>query len=188
MIRKALAAIAIMIVFLCSVSALTTSEPVPHYMYGQIRFGLYFDISINESVLPFDLDGSSVRYNENWQTIATGLIVGTYRLSSNNSDIYLTCSHTPLRLRNNEVTEHNQVNYRLYLMTEVGNQRFYSTTGSEIEIHGSALVSNGMINLIDKYIYVSLDEGNSADTAEVVENLAAGTYESTITFEIWVER
>ena len=188
MIRKAIAAIAALFVSLCSVFAVTTSDAVPHFMYGQVRFGLYFDVSIDESVLPFDLDGQSVRYNENWQTIATGLIIGTYRLSSNNSDIYLTCSHTPLRLRNNEVTEHNQVNYRLYLMTEIGNQRFYSTTGPEIEIHGSSLVSNGMINLVDKYIYVSLDEGSADNTAEVLENLAAGTYESTITFEIWVER
>ena len=179
----------ILIVFVCLFPLFSsTTETFPHSMYGQIRMAVNFDLTILEEVLPFDLDSAQVKFNEDYLTIARGLRIGTYRLSSNNTDVTMVVSHTPLRLRNNEVTEHNQINYRLYVMTEIGSPGFWSTTGNRIEISGPSLTSGGMINLIDKYLYVTLDEGSSNNTTNVLGALVSGTYESTVTFEIWVAR
>ena len=186
MIKKAL--LTILAVFLLVPLFASTDETFRHDMYGQIRMALNFDISMFEEVLPFDLDGVQVQYNEDYATIARGLRIGTYRLSSNNTDVIMTVSHTPLRLRNNEILTNNQINYRLYIMTGIGNPGFHSTRGEKIEIAGNQLASGGMINLIDKYMYVTLDEESSVNTQTVLGSLESGTYESTITFEIWVAR
>lgn len=156
-----------------------------HRLYGQIRTSVVFEVNILEEVLPFDLNSALVQYNTN-PSVATGLRLGTYRLISNNSNLKMVISHTPLRLQDETVTENNEVNYRLYLMTEVGSPGFVSTTGSAIEIVGTAVATNGMVSLIDKYLYITLDEGSAENTANKVAAIEAGTYESTITFELWV--
>ena len=163
------------------------AETHAHYLYGQIRTAIVFEVNILEEVLPFDLRGSLVQYNSSYLSVATGLRLGTYRLISNNKNIKVVVTHTPLRLRDESVTENNEINYRLYLMTEVGSPGFVSTTGSAVEIVGNEASSdNIMVSLVDKYLYLTLDEGSAESTAGKVEALAEGTYESTITFELWV--
>lgn len=179
---------AVMMLLFCTGIYASRTERFDFDMFGHIRMLLDFDVTMFEEVIPFDLDGVQVQYNEEYTTIARGLRIGTYRLSSNNTDVIMVVSHTPLRLRNNEVTENNVINYRLYFMTEIGNPGFYSTTGDAIEISGSSLSSGGMINLVDKYMYVTMDEGSRSRTEEVLASLASGTYESTITMEVWVAR
>lgn len=188
MIKKMLLLAAVMMLLVCSGLFASRTERFDFDMFGHIGMLLNFDVSMFEEVLPFDLDGIQVQYNEDYETIAKGLRIGTYRLSSNNTDMIMVVSHTPLRLRNNAVTEHNEVNYRLYIMTEIGNPGFHSTRGSRIEIPGNLLSSEGMVSLIDKYLYVTMDEESRSRTEEVLASLASGTYESTITFEIWVAR
>jgi len=188
MIKKMLLLAAVMIILLCPACFASRTEWFNFDMFGHIRMKLNFDVTMFEEVIPFDLDGVQVQYNEDYASIARGLRVGTYRLSSNNTDVIMVVSHTPLKLRNNEVTENNVINYRLYIMTEIGNPGFHSTRGDAIEIPGNQLSSGGMISLIDKYMYVTMDEGSRSRTEEVLSSLASGTYESTITFEIWVAR
>ena len=185
MIRKVVLSAVIILILLFPVAASTT-EWFAYDMYGQIRMAVSFNVDILEDVLPFDLDSVQVQYNQQYETIARGLRIGTYRLSSNSTDIFMTVSHTPLVLRTAGVIENNQINYRLYIMTGIGSPGFYSTPGTKIEIPGSAITSNGMVNLVDKYIYVTLDEGNESNTVDVLGALVPGTHESTITFEIWV--
>lgn len=182
MIRKILLAVLLVMIVLVPLFA----ETYPHYLYGQIRTSVVFEINIMEEVLPFDLDGPLVQYNSSYTSVATGLRLGTYRLISNNKNLKMIVSHTPLVLRDDTVTENNEINYRLYLMTEVGSPGFVSTTGSEVEIIGSEVASGEMVSLVDKYIYLTLDEGSSESTVNKVEALEQGTYESTITFELWV--
>ena len=157
-----------------------------HYIYGQIRTAVVFEVNIMEEVLPFDLSGSLVQYNSSYLSVATGLRLGTYRLISNNANLKIVVSHTPLRLVDETVTENNEINYRLYLMTEVGSPGFVSTTGSAVEIVGSEVATKDMVSLVDKYMYITLDEGSAEATANKVAAIEAGTYESTITFELWV--
>ena len=71
-------------------------------------------------------------------------------------------------------------------MTEIGSPGFVSTTGSAVEIVGTAVAINNMVSLVDKYLYLTLDEGSASATSNKVDALASGTYESTITFELWV--
>jgi hypothetical protein len=70
-------------------------------------------------------------------------------------------------------------------MTGTGSS-FVSTTGDVVEIDGTAFANDGLVDLSNRYMYVTLDEGNSATTATVLNALADGTYESTISFSIWV--
>ena len=157
-----------------------------HHIYGQIRTSIVFEVNILEEVIPFDLSGSLVQYNNSYQSVATGLRLGTYRLISNNTNLKMVVSHTPLRLIDETVTENNEINYRLYLMTGIRSPGFVSTTGSAVEIVGSDVSTEGMVSLVDKYMYITLDEGSSEATANKVATIEAGTYESTITFELWV--
>ena len=157
-----------------------------HYIYGQIRTSIVFEVNILEEVLPFDLSGSLVQYNSSYSSVATGLRLGTYRLISNNTNLKMVVSHTPLRLIDETVSENNEINYRLYIMTEVGSPGFVSTTGSAVEIVGTEVATKGMVSLVDKYMYITLDEGSAESTASKVAAIEAGTYESTITFELWV--
>jgi hypothetical protein len=188
MIKKMLLLAAVMILLVCNGVFASRTEWFDFDMFGHIRMLLNFDVTMFEEVIPFDLDGVQVQYNEEYTTIARGLRIGTYRLSSNNTDVVMVVSHTPLKLRNNEVNENNVINYRLYVMTEIGNPGFHSTRGDKIELTGNLLSDGGMISLIDKYMYVTMDEGSRSETERVLAALASGTYESTITFEIWVAR
>ena len=156
-----------------------------HHIYGQIRTSVVFEVNIMEEVLPFDLNSALVQYNDT-PSVATGLRLGSYRLISNNDNLKMVVSHTPLHLQDNTGTENNEINYRLYLMTGIGSPGFVSTTGSAVEIVGSDVSTEGMVSLVDKYMYITLDEGSAENTANKVSAIEAGTYESTITFELWV--
>ena len=156
-----------------------------HYLFGQIRQNLLFEVNIREDALPFNLDAPQVQYNAAYQTVATGINIGTYTLVSNSPYVKLTVSHNPLVNRDAGITENNTINYRLYLMTGTGSS-FVSTTGDVVEINGTLFAEDDLVNLSNRYMYVTLDEEDSDTTAAVLNALADGTYESTISFSIWV--
>ena len=181
--KKALSAL--LLILLLSPILLFADVAQPHYLFGQIGQNLLFEVNIREEALPFNLDAPQVQYNAAYLSVATGINIGTYTLVSNSPYVKLTVSHNPLVNRDAGITENNTINYRLYVMTGTGSS-FVSTTGDVIEISGIDFVQDGLVNLSNKYMYVTLDEGDSNTTAAVLNALADGTYESTISFSIWV--
>lgn len=160
-----------------------------HYILGQIRKDIFFEVTILEEAIPFDLDSTLVQYNEDPESIATGIRIGTYRLISNSPRIELRVSHTSLKHLDTSLTENNEIGYRLYLMTGTDDNptSFISTTGSEVVLDGSSVVQDGAVSLIDKNIYVTLDCGSLEATNNVLRSLESGMYQSTITFALWGE-
>ena len=154
---------------------------------GIVRSDLVFSVSIFEETLPFDLDSTLVNYNASSQTFATGIRIGTYTLVSRTPNIKLCVEHTPLVHTDQTLTENNQINYRLYLMTSETGQSFVSTRGELLEVKGTNVQNNGIISLIDEYMYVTLDEGSEGATNDIRSELETGIYRSTITFSVWVQ-
>ena len=153
-----------------------------------------------EEVLPFDLDGSEVAYNANYASTINGLRVGTYTLISNSDAFELYISHTPLVYKSgsgeNDTGTLSQIDYRLYAV--LGNESlFYSalsdsnastpdSTTNRILIAGDDsnvwTSSTTSLAIVSKSLYVSLEDNTSGSTAETVDDLKSGTYESTIYF------
>ena len=169
--------------FVCAAANDVYSFPIS----GIIRSDLVFTVSIFEETLPFDLDSTLVNYNTSYQSFATGIRIGTYTLVSRTPNIKLCVEHTPLVHTNQTLTEKNQINYRLYLMTTDTSQSFFSTRGELLEIRGTSVQEDGFVSLIDEYLYVTLDEGSEGATNDIRSELETGIYRSTITFSIWVQ-
>lgn len=165
------------------------ADAYPHYLLGQIRKDVFFEVTVLEEAIPFDLDSPLVQYNENYQSIATGIRIGTYRLISNTPGIELRITHTPLVHVDTSLTENNTIDYRLYFLmgTENNPTSFISTTGSEMILSGASVQDNGAISLVDKNIYVTLDCGGATATNNVLQALESGMYQSTITIALWGE-
>lgn len=179
----------VMIIMLFLLPLSLFADTHAHYILGQIRKDIFFEVTILEEAIPFDLDSSLVQYNENHETIATGIRIGTYRLISNSPRIELRVSHTSLKHIDSSLTENNEIGYRLYLMTGTDDNptAFISTTGSEVVLDGSSVVQDGAVSLIDKNIYVTLDCGSLETTNNVLRSLESGMYQSTITLALWGE-
>lgn len=176
---------------LFSIFVIFAAEPskYPFAISGVVRSDIVFLVSMFEETLPFDLDSSLVSFNDSYTSFATGIRIGTYTLVSRNPAIKLCVEHTPLVHTDTSLTEHNQINYRLYMMTDEGNPGFESTSGELLEIFGADIIDSesGVISLIDEYMYVTLDEGSAAATEAVRSELETGTYRSTITFSVWMQ-
>lgn len=168
------------------------AESYPHHIYGQINSSVLFEVNILQEAIPFDLDSDLVKYNANnndsARDTATGIRIGTYTLASNSTALKISVSHTPFVFQGtpNDNTKQHSINYRLYMMTEIGSPGFVSSLGEEKEILGSNVAEDGIIRLINKYMYVTLQEGGTAQTTqERLDNLEPGTYTSDITFYLW---
>lgn len=182
---------------LFSLFVLTAAEPSKYdfAISGVVRSSIVFQVTIFEDAIPFDLDGSLVTYNPSYDSLVTGIRIGQYTLVSRTPSIKLSVSHTPLVHSDSSLTENNQINYRLYLITGDGAQSFVSTRGEQLDILGSTIsteIGEGnnkteVVSLIDEYMYVTLDEGSDAATEAVCSELESGIYQSTITFSVWVQ-
>ena len=183
--KKVLVALIVVLfsLFVCVAANDIYSFPIS----GIVRSDLVFTVSIFEEALPFDLDSTLVNFNASSQSFATGIRIGTYTLVSRTPNIKLCVEHTPLVHTNQALTEKNQINYRLYLMTTDTSQSFFSTTGGMIEIKGTDVQDKGVVSLIDEYMYVTLDEGSEGATNDIRSELETGIYRSTITFSVWVQ-
>lgn len=196
--------ILVFVIIICSFSVVYAapgnpeySDSAEHMMVGFVNSKAHFLPTIFYDVLPFDLDGSDVRYNSNKDTMVQGLAIGSYTLISNTT-FHLYVSHSPLVL-SGEVPSGKlgSVDYRLYLMINTSGVEFFSCLSDSSEdpklatnriCLDTSLATNGMLALFDNYMYVSLEdafyteESLEESTMSVVERLASGTYQSTIHF------
>lgn len=175
--------------------------PYAHYMIGHVDSATDFSVSILEEVLPFDLDGSDVSYNPNWQSQITGLRIGQYSLLSNTGAFKLYVTHTKLNLRDSSrVADEgtlSEIDYRLYMVADYRNTRFLSclsdaNASSPDSATNSICVSGdnpnvwpdgtSMCTIVNQSIYVSLEDNTRGTTDATVADLKSGTYESTIYF------
>lgn len=206
-----------------------TDPPCYQYLVGYVNRALVISVTINEAVLPFNLDGEDVKYNEmlnyvvnpndeNPETISRihGLNIGTYTLISNFPGFNLYVSHSPLVLKSGNVPSGKlgTIDYRLYLVLGSGDY-FYSSlscstnpetpktanphiviSGSETDEEGNNIVwvtNTGYLSIVEKSIFVSLEDGYylnqgsstiKESTEAVLNNLAEGSYESYIYFQL----
>lgn len=169
----------------------TVDDPMAHYMLGYVNAVASFSVSLDEEVFPFDLDGADVAYNSSYDSSILGLRIGQYTLVSNVSSSVLYMAHTPLVLDGTDGSEENgklrQIDYRLYAVVEDHGVVFSScisdpnAAAANSAINNIAISSNSTMRLVNKSLYVSLDDGNGT-TAESLENLKSGTYRSNIYF------
>lgn len=167
----------IIILFLsASLASAAESAPYQHKLLGYYRVVCSLVAEMDSSVLPFDIEGSLVAKNNNYQTSVSGLRVGSYSLITNSSSFTLTVSHD--KLENGGA----MADYRLYLYypKTAGSSEFVSCRADETVSFTSAdaipLQGNEIYQFIDQSIYVSMEE-----TAATLAALPSGTYTSTIT-------
>lgn len=168
----------------------TADDPVAFYLLGSVNAEASLSVSLFEEVFPFNLDGSDVAYNSSYDSIVRGLRIGQYTLISNANTTKLYITHSQLVLTGTDGSDLNgkkrKIDYRLYAMVNYNNVEFEScvsdeNAGSPLSASNRIVVS-GSVKLVNKSLYVSLDEGDSTTTAEAIEDLAEGTYKSNIYF------
>lgn len=184
---------ALLLVLILSVSAVfcatTVDTPISFYLLGSVRANASLSVSMFEEVFPFDLDGSEVSYNTSTD-IVFGLRIGEYTLVSNSAATSLYIAHTPLVLENTDGSDsngkHRKIDYRLYVMVNSGNVVFNScisdTNAITPDVAAHRVELSGVLRLVNKSLYISLDEGSLDATEAVVGNLAEGIYKSNIYF------
>ena len=176
----------------------TTDPAIEHFILGYVRSTASLSISMFEEVFPFDLDGSEVSYNKYLNassgSYVYGLRIGEYTLVSNAGSTCLYVSHSPLILDGSDGTDLNgkkrKIDYRLYFMTDAeipGDSDVFKSCVSDANPSTPTtaverIVLAGTVELVNKSIYVSLDEGDEASTNTQIANLAEGIYKSNIYF------
>ena len=196
--------IILLLVFLPLALFAETSAPYEHYMLGYVRTVVDFSVTILEDVLPFDLEGADVAFNDLYVSGDSGQIkglrIGEYTLVSNSNEFELYISHTPLVLKEAASGEDTgtltQIDYRLYAV--LGSQdKFLSAlsdggaatpdvAGNHIRIAGDNpdvwTPQTTMLSIVRKSLYLSLEDNTSGSTSQTVSDLKAGRYESNIYF------
>ena len=177
------------LVILLSVSAYAEAEtrfdPYPHYMLGYVDSSVDFSVTIDESVLPFDLEDSPADYDSTWNSYIRGLPIGTYSLISN-TPFSLTVEHTELILTGSSGGEKKSIDYVLYVVEQFNPGVYYkcfnsnsTNTPKTITINRNASV-NAICEIINQGLFVMLYDPDNT----IVRNLESGSYESTITFNL----
>ena len=190
--KKAIIVLFIILFSLLPVFAETVYAPISQYMLGHVDALVEFGIEILEDVLPFDLDGQDVAYNQTPDSVVSGLQIGTYSVVANSRlfDIYIT--HTPLSLITAPVAGETgtleTIDYQLYVILNYQSGLFgHCLSSGNVRISGdnyTVWVENEPMLIVREGLFVSLDDGHgTTSTSEAA--LKAGTYKSTITFELW---
>ena len=171
-------------------AATTTFEPYSHYMLGYVDSAVEFSVTIDESVLPFDLEGSPADYDSTWNSYIRGLQIGTYSLVANTA-FNLTIEHTKLILTGSDgETNNNSIDYVLYVVERFNPGVYYkcfnsnssnnpNSTPNKITISRAANAS-GICEIINQGLFVMLYAPNNS----YISALNSGSYESTITFKL----
>lgn len=185
--------IAFLLILSLSMAAVFSDEPIEFYLLGSVRSKAAISITMFEEVFPFDLDGAEVSYNSSTD-IVYGLRIGQYTLYSNSGATLFYISHSPLILDGTNGTDlngkHRKIDYRLYMMVNKmidGEEVVFMSCVSDASASTPATAANrilfsGEMWLVNKSIYVSLDEGDASTTAAVIDDLAEGIYKSNIYF------
>ena len=176
-------------------AATTYSSAFRQQVIGYIGQELIPSVTLDTSVLPFDIESSVVEKNPS-SSYVKGLRIGTYSIRAN-STFSLTISHTNLVCTNPSQGTNlpTSIDYRLDVFcvdnsVNPAGQKFKSCTTSGTNIIPDTLISIGpddvtkigqapnFIYLISNYsLYVSM-----VDTAEYLAGIEPGIYSSTITF------
>ena len=187
-------AIAFLFVLLFStmmvLNAVTVDTPISYYLLGSVRAAAALTVSMFEEVFPFDLDGYEVSYNTFYDNTVYGLRIGEYTMISNASSTNLYITHTPLILEGTDGSDangqHRKIDYRLYAMVNTNDIVFKSCVSDADAVNPASatncILLSGAVRLVNKSLYVSLDEGNATDTENTIRDLADGTYKSNIYF------
>ena len=169
--------------------------PVAHYIMGYVESNMSIAVSLDDEVVPFDLESPSVKYDSGWNSKVTGLNVGTYTLISNVSfELYV--AHTPFELKRpsgNDDGTLEEIDYVLYLINDFANATYgkcrsattaaasspdtINDSGKRILISGQASLTN-ICKKINNSIFVMLYDTSGTS----VSRLKSGGYESTIYF------
>lgn len=190
-VKKTITTLLLVLMFSISAAfcATTVDTPISFYLLGSVRANASLSVSMFEEVFPFDLDGAEVSYNTATDVVY-GLRIGEYTMVSNSNSIVLYITHTPLVLEGTDGSDangkHRKIDYRLYAMVNVDGVVFKScTSDANASIPESAtniIELAGSYRLVNKSLYISLDEGSASATEAAVANLTEGTYKSNIYF------
>ena len=169
-------------------------DPLAFYLLGSVRAKAAISVTMFEEVFPFDLDSAEVSYNSSTD-IVYGLRIGEYTMVSNSSSTTLYITHNPLILEGTDGSDangrHRKIDYRLYVMVNFNVENegpvvFKScvsdSNATTPASAANAIVLSGVLRLVNKSLYVSLDEGSQEATEAIIEDLAEGTYKSNIYF------
>ena len=169
--------------------SVTTGDTIDHVMIGYVRQSLNFSVSLINEVLPFDLDGQDVAYN-NSSTIINGLRIATFTLVSNNYNFTLYITHDKLTLRTNEGGTKPSIDYRLYAVVNENTQEYLSSRSAlnaespkSVPAESRITITGSKANtyfLVGNSMFVSLDEGSETATQNILDSLPGGFYESNI--------
>lgn len=184
------------------------TDDFEHMMIGFVDRMAIFTVTINESYLPFDLDGVDVAYNKNYITNVRGIQVGTYSVIAN-TPFNLYIAHTPLTLIGTaQQGKLSAIDYRLYVFGETGFQSqvsdaLASSMASNFGSITNIITVSGSAVLENRGLYVSMDDKSKvndenlqvsdnmtreeASTKAVLADLNTGSYESTIYFLLVVD-
>lgn len=186
--------IAFLLLLMLSMTAAFSDEPIEFYLLGSVRAKAAITITMFEEVFPFDLDSSEVAFNAATDVVY-GLRIGQYTLFSNSGATRLYVSHSPLILDGTDGSDlngqHRKIDYKLYLMVNntIGEEDIVfmscvsDASAATPDVATNRILLTGEVWLVNKSIYVSLDEGgSSATTQAVVQDLAEGIYKSNIYF------
>lgn len=147
-------------------------------------------VTIDESVLPFDLAGSVVAENLS-PSVVRGLRIGTIDMTSNAERFTVSISHDRLQLVDpvtGAVAGTNSIDYRLDIFYGSGNSEFISIRAKDKgKVITESNLSGPPYAIISKSIYVSLSPDTSGNLDAQVKALPAGQYVSDITFNMIVE-
>ncbi|MGX8677781.1 MAG: hypothetical protein ACQGQO_01580 [Sphaerochaetaceae bacterium] len=164
------------------------SSPTPFQMIGYIGTAANFTAALDYNVLPFDIEGDSVKKNSD-NTIVRGLQIGTYSLFCNTT-FTLAITHDKLVHKDPDLQSDKpySADYRLDVFYGSGNTSFKKCaaaantvnleTSIEINQDNASVAGSGLYEIVNKAFYVSM-----IGDANALASLQAGTYESTITFD-----
>lgn len=173
-----------------------------HYLIGFVGTVAEISLEIDESVIPFNLDSPDIRKTGSG---VQGLRIGSYTFVTNSDTFELLITHTPFTLKStagvNDPGTLTQINYRLYtflrgtqyescLGTSESIAKFPETASTEYRIRIAYdsnqglynVNSNDYLSIVNQSIYVNLEDSSQGSTADTVEALKSGVYESTIYF------
>ncbi len=161
------------------------SQPFPQTIYGYVYTMNYMSVSIDHSMLPFNILSEAVKRNQDTSYVS-GLRLGSISFTSNDASFRLNISHDKLKSDNSN--QQSELDYRLDVF--YANNYYFVTcyAGQTVSIYKDIVrstdpsVFSGSPYIVnDQSIYISMNESD-----ESIENAADGTYSSTITFELTV--
>ncbi|MDY4610085.1 MAG: hypothetical protein SPD11_05660 [Sphaerochaetaceae bacterium] len=144
-------------------------------------------VTIDESVLPFDLSSPAVAENTSF-SVVRGLRIGTIDMTSNAESFTVSVSHDRLRWVDpltGSTAGTNSIDYRLDIFYGAGNSEFISVRSMDGGVITETDFASGPPYAVaSRSIYVSLSPDISGQLDAQVEALPAGQYISDITFNM----